>query len=859
VNLEEELKRTWDLYEYKVPLYLRGGQLEVDDPMAVSPEDTKAQLDALQIGQKPTGTEKENPLGGMGPFDGGAAAMGQGLMQGIKDIGGALVKGGVDSVGDMTDDVHLYGSQRLNPVAAGKAQVAPGDIVGLWREMTDGIRDNRDEQGQMDMALQLINEEGQAKGLLQPGQRYAIRRNEQGYLEPIVADDSMTDSALVAGGRLATSFYATDPLGGVGAVAAGAAKLATGADAGAIASGLGAGGAVRVHGISQLVPAEKIAEDATRGLQVPAEGATERLRLLEQRAAAVADGKPLPGGNNNERILIKAPRPDLPDFVVGNLTFDDWIERTQKMLGADEIAASAKWYDEIRGVFLKHTGGDEKKTDLYMRGWLVAQQNVDVTGAMNNLLLQAEQFARQVPVEDLKAGGMPNPTYAARQVLKGEPIEYGIGQKITDFVDAAERKDVRSWMNNDPRGGAPFVVDVHTARDTGMVDDTLINHLKRLGYDVEGIDLKRDFITSPSGTQYENRAGWGRDLTDHLNSIGWQGRSDWKPYEVQAVGWMSMTKLTADKMDDVTTGLEGVLRRISFEAAPGEGSPWAAKFGDRFSALATDKQAVVTQSVASRAMEMAKEVSGIDVRTLVHGTGGWENFQNPAAVGQAMATRSGAEIAANTIGYLTQQTEVWVNALKPKTKNPKAFAVDFIEDGSKNLATNDGLREFWGQIMAADPSGLFRGYQPIRTSDGGVGIRVIVDKGGAKTQASLESAINGAITSVVERQGFTVRVRGHEADLVKARNDWKGTPDGQAYLGRLEQLGVRRTAADLDPLRRELEEIFERELGKAEGRAAGAASSGTAAGPAAAEGLNATPSGAAPPAPPRRTKPNRSE
>lgn len=38
-------------------------------------------------------------------------------------------------------------------------------------------------------------------------------------------------------------------------------------------------------------------------------------------------------------------------------------------------------------------------------------------------------------------------------------------------------------------------------------------------------------------------------------------------------------------------------------------------------------------------------------------------------------------------------------------------------------------------------------------------------------------------------------------------------PDGKAYLERLANLGVRCTAADFDPLRRELEALFEQELG----------------------------------------------
>jgi len=201
---------------------------------------------------------------------------------------------------------------------------------------------------------------------------------------------------------------------------------------------------------------------------------------------------------------------------------------------------------------------------------------------------------------------------------------------------------------------------------------------------------------------------------------------------------------------------------------------------------------------------------------MVHGTGGWQNFQNPAAVAQTLATREGSEIAANVLGYLLQQTEVWVNSIKGTTKNPKALAIDFIESGSDNLSTNDGLRSFWEKVMAADPTKLFVGYQPIRTVDGQVGIRVLVDKGGAARMQSVQDALssNGQIDAMLKKLDYDVETRGYEADLVKARNDWtgKGSKNGETYLARLADLGVRRTAADFDPLRGELETIFAREL-----------------------------------------------
>jgi len=568
------------------------------------------------------------------------------------------------------------------------------------------------------------------------------------------------------------------------------------------------------------------------GIKFPVNDSANRLRLKVQRDKQALEGKAMPGMPKNERTVIEAPEgSEMPNFVVGKITPDDWIERTEAILLPEEIAQYSKWYEEVRGTFLKYTDGDEVKTDKYMRAWLVANQNIGVDGAFNNVLLQAEQFARQVPAGEMKAAGLPLATKAARSALQDEPIVEGVGLKISDFVDSAEGKSVRSIYGNDALAGKPFVVDIHTARDTGLVDDILLNHLERQGYKVDRDRIATDLAGGPTDTQYENRADFGRKLTEHLNGINWQGRSDWQPKEVQAVGWMAMTRLTADAADDTVTALERSLRRISMEAAPGEGSPWATKYGAAFNALSGDRQSQLTKAVTERAMQMAKEISGIDLRGMVHGTGGWENYQNPAAIAQTLATRNGAEIAANTVGFLTQQTEVWVNSIKGTTKNPKALAIDFIESGSDNLSTNEGLRKFWEKVMAADPTKLFVGYQPIRTIDGEVGIRVLIDKGGPARMESVQGALSagGEIDAMLTKLDYDVKTRGYEADLVKARNDWKGSKNGEAYLGRLAELGVKRTAADLDPLRSELEAIFERELAGAATPSASTSGTGAAA------------------------------
>lgn len=225
MNLEEELRRGMELTEIGAPRYLRSdGTIEVDAPV-IEPQAPAAAPAAAGVGAMPKASIEGSTM--PSPTDPGALAwMGRGLAQGVQDIYHWLVGGADKAVNDTIDDVHLYGAQRLNPVAAGRAPVAPPAIQQVWRELTDGIANNREAQGQMDLALRLINEEGTNLGMLQPGQRFAIRRGESGMLEPIIADDSMTDNAVVAAGRGVSSFMATDPLGGAGGAAVGAAKMA---------------------------------------------------------------------------------------------------------------------------------------------------------------------------------------------------------------------------------------------------------------------------------------------------------------------------------------------------------------------------------------------------------------------------------------------------------------------------------------------------------------------------------------------------------------------------------------------------------------------------------------------------------
>jgi hypothetical protein len=199
-----------------------------------------------------------------------------------------------------------------------------------------------------------------------------------------------------------------------------------------------------------------------------------------------------------------------------------------------------------------------------------------------------------------------------------------------------------------------------------------------------------------------------------------------------------------------------------------------------------------------------------------------QNFQNPSTVAQTFSSKSGAEIAANALGHMLQQTAVWSNKIKALTSSPKGFAVDIVGSGEHGLGTDAGLRDLWSKITAADPTAtsknpLFQGYQPIKMPDGRPGIRVLIDRGGEGTKNALENALV-PIKSMLEKEPGEFEVRRHEAEIYKAENDWTRQPNGQGYRQRLVDLVGRNRAALLDSHGAQLEARFKAGLDAAEGR-----------------------------------------
>nr|BAR33099.1 hypothetical protein [uncultured Mediterranean phage uvMED] len=536
------------------------------------------------------------------------------------------------------------------------------------------------------------------------------------------------------------------------------------------------------------------------GLPILQEKGDENLRLHTNRITAMSDGKPYPGAPKNPRTVIKAPEgSDLPDVVVGNIKPDDWQQRIETAMSPDEINKAATWYKTVFGEFQNQADGDPEDIARLTDAWFAGQQNSSPGQTLNDVLFVYEQIKRGVPKEQLKGKGLPSANKIVIDILTQSEITGGAGQKIADFLDSGYGKNVRAIMGNKPEGGSPFVVDIHTGRDTGLVDKTFINHLNRLGYDVPDniiVDLGGGGIKGP---QYESRALFGQELTQHLNNQNWMGRSDWEPAEIQAIGWMQLSSMygTPNVGGNIQDAFTTNTRRISMESDPGEGSPFAEKFGNDLRSLSDVQTKEVNDKVTSKAIELVNKELGITLGNNVHGTGGWELDQNLSTVQQAIASKDVAIEAGARLGYLLQQTQVWVNAPKAITQNPKDFMIDIVEANGSSLRESQRLKDLFEQIIEKDPDGLFKGYQPI-IRNGQPGIRIIIPYSTISKSAKeakkqnrkikvqdmidkVQSFANTELGEITDNLNFDAEVSIMEADLTILENKWTKDKTGGGY------------------------------------------------------------------------------
>ncbi len=471
---------------------------------------------------------------------------------------------------------------------------------------------------------------------------------------------------------------------------------------------------------------------------------------------------------NKPRVIKDKAGNDLP---IGPTPTKVWAERAYRVLGGSQgIKEAAQWYGEIRDIFIGHFGPEEG--EAYMTAWLMSNQNVNPAQALMNALRVREQVESGAVG---KQGGLSHPTVQA--FWEGRPTEKGLGPKLFDFVDSALGKHARTYMGDTRAGGHPVVVDIWTARDAGLLDDVWLRWTKENAANPRQVQkLKHDIAkdSSISNEQYEYVADYMRNLTDDLNRMKWQGRDDWRPHEVQAVGWMTMGRLDGGEPYDALGSIQANQRQISYELDFGEGAPLATKFPE-LAGLPYAQKMAVTAEVMEAAHEIALDIVKPAVPIQFYGPGGWMKDVNPSGQSMMTSSREAAIDYADIMGYLAQQTSVVVTRVNPKGSHE---AIDLISDA---LADGPTATEFWRRLGEIDER-ITTGFCPIVTKDGRQGIRICRLSAGKKEAEFIRTTAKEAIAKVAVDMDIDIDGKFIGVETYFRGNNWKEDPSGKGYL-----------------------------------------------------------------------------
>lgn len=249
--------------------------------------------------------------------------------------------------------------------------------------------------------------------------------------------------------------------------------------------------------------------------------------------------------------------------IAGEISPQDWVARVQHVFDSpQEIEEAARWYETFEPLFRKHFGKD---ADRVMRAFAVSQANASPSGGLASVLRAMHKIDRGEEVGSI--GSVVADSIEA--ALKGEMVDKKMAAKLSDFTDALRGKKRRTWMGNQAAGGAPAPVDVWGLRDLGYIDKGLLsrrggrlkggelNRARQIRAD-HGVDLTKLTHTPgvASGSRYERAAEKYEEITDHLNEIGFNGRSDWTPAQTQALGWSGIQRFFGSVPEDLVTAIE---------------------------------------------------------------------------------------------------------------------------------------------------------------------------------------------------------------------------------------------------------------------------------------------------------------
>lgn len=512
----------------------------------------------------------------------------------------------------------------------------------------------------------------------------------------------------------------------------------------------------------------------TNPLKVPAD-ALEKLTRKLKRGTQGRSGVGAP----KQKTAVKLPN----GVHVGQVNISQWIARVEHVLTSDEIEAARVWYEDALPAYEKYFG--KEQAPAMMGAWLMANQNATPGFAQLSAVRALEQYTgntRDKP-GSLKAGLAHDKLAQYWDAIQSGDLsklgDISTGQKIYDFIDSSIQKNTRTFYGDDPRAGAPAVADVHSFRDTGTIDDIMLQWVRNQFGDKVANRLVSDGPTAgKKEATYEWAADRMRAWTDELNAQKYLGRDDWKPHQVQAVGWMAMSKMLGRPGMTAESSISSNIRNLSYELDPGAGAPFNETFPE-FANLSPDAKTRVSDAVLPRIVEIAKQITGATEFARVKGLGGWHEFTNPSFKSRLIASPEVAGDVADIVGYLAQQTKVfgyrWVGY-------GKKVGVAIYGDGLQDSAI---VGKLWDRVVEKHPD-LAAGFSPSIDANGTHGIEILLDRGGDATLKRVNREMVPTIDAFAKEAGIAVDIGSFRAAEESREHDWQKDSTGGSYLSRLD-------------------------------------------------------------------------
>jgi hypothetical protein len=498
----------------------------------------------------------------------------------------------------------------------------------------------------------------------------------------------------------------------------------------------------------------------------------------------------------------------------GGKPFKAWVEETEAWYSDEEIAAAAAWYGELKSMFEAEFGKDAPKM---MLAWLSGQQNESPGGAVRNVYRVKDRIAGLLHG---KKGGLADEKLQA--IFSDSVPEGGYGPKLADFVDAGMGKSTRTFMGDDPLGGMPFVADVHTGRDSGHVDQQTLTRLKNAAetgrltvggkkatvnvtksktlmekgeakevpeeivIQVGGKEIlvKRDMSGSPGDNVYEGISEWGKGLTDYLNKIGWKGRRDWLPTQVQAVGWMRILRQYGLKESTLASSLDENTHRISAEVDYGLSATLRQIYPD-FAALDEITRTAITKTVMGKAIrDIVKIVAPhVTFRGVDFGQGYWEGSAAPAAQFWILGSPEAAGLVEVALAHATEQAGTARVRFGVGGKNSRAIILPTMdaETSRQFIEFVEATKKSSDKAAASDAKAIMGASTQVMPGQGGLVMFGLSESGARRTIATVER--------FAEANGIDVDINDLAAEASFSGNDWSADPEGQSYRDAFEQRG----------------------------------------------------------------------